>query len=159
MHEQAHIYSFIYPFHFVSTFILWWIMWASDFYVHPHLTHLFITIVYHIGEQSLIMLSRQLCSLGLALSMQALSCLQLHLTLNGLGEMLIMFLLGFTNSVLGFISFYYTVRGLCLVSLETVGECSRLLLTIQCFMYYGCFNRVMCHSICENVRVQTYSKT
>ena len=95
------------------------------------------------------------------MSIQALLCLQLHLTLNGLGEMLIiiMFLLGFTNSVLGFISFDYTVRGLCLVSLETVGECSRLLLTIQCFMYYGCFNRAMCHSICENVRVQRYSKT
>ena len=73
--------------------------------------------------------------------------------------MLIMFLLKFTNCVLGFISFYYTVRGLCLVSLEIVGECSRLLLTIQCFMYYGYFNRVMCHSGCENVRVQTYSKT
>ena len=76
-----------------------------------------------------------------------------------LGEMLIMFLHKFTNSVLGFISFYYTVRGLCVVLLETVGECSRLLLTIQFFMYYGCFSRVMCHSICENVRVQTYSKT
>ena len=73
--------------------------------------------------------------------------------------MLVMFLLRFTNSVLGVISFYYTVRGLCLVSLQTVGECSRLLLTIQRFMYYGCFNPVMCHSICENVRVQTYSKT
>ena len=97
--------------------------------------------------------------MGLAMSMHALLRLQLHLTLNGLGEMLIMFLLGFTNSVLGFISFYYTVRGLCLVSLETVGECRRLLPTIQCFAYYGCFNRVMCHSICENVRVQTYSKT
>ena len=35
-------------------------------------------------EQPLIMLSRQLCSLGLAMSMQAL-CFQLHLTLNGLG--------------------------------------------------------------------------
>ena len=69
--------------------------------------------------------------------------------------MLIMLLLKFTNSVLGFIIFYYTVRGLCLVSLETVGECGRLFLTIQCFMYYGCFNRVMCHSICENVRVRT----
>ena len=97
------------------------------------------------------MLSRQLCSLGLAMSMSLL--------FNGLGEMLIMFLLGVTNSVLGFISFYYTVRGLCLVSLETAGECSRLLLTVQCFMYYSCFNCVVCHSICENVRVQTYSKT
>ena len=105
------------------------------------------------------MLSIQLCSLGLAMSMQALLCFQLHLTLNGLGEMLILFLLGFTNSILGFISFYYTVRGICLVSLETVGECSRLLITTQCFMYYDCFNRVMCHSICENVRAQTYSKT
>ena len=151
--------TFIHLFHFVFTFILWWFIWASGFYVHPHLAHLFITFVYHIGEQSLIVLFRQLCSLGLAMSMQAILCLQLHLTLNGLGEMLTMFLLGFTNSVLGFISFYYTVRGLCLVSLETVGECSRLLLTIQCFMYYGCFNRVMCHSICENVRVQTNSKT
>ena len=73
--------------------------------------------------------------------------------------MLSMFLLKLTNSVLGFIIFHYTVRGLCLASLETVGECSRLLLTIQCFMYYGCFNRVMCHSICGNVRVQMYSKT
>ena len=106
-------------------------------------------VIHHTGEQSLIMLSRQLCSLGLAMSMQALLCLQLHLTLNGLGEMLIMCLLKFTNSILGFIIFYYTVRGLCLASLETVGECSRLLLTIQCFMYYGC----------ENVRVQMYSKT
>ena len=70
-----------------------------------------------------------------------------------------MFLHGFTNGILEFMSAYYTVRGLCLVSLETVGECSRLLLTIQCFMYYGCFSRVMCHSICENVRVQTYRKT
>ena len=41
------------------------------------------------------MLSRQLCSLGLAMSMQVLLCFQLHLTLNGLGEMLIMFLFGF----------------------------------------------------------------
>ena len=56
------------------------------------------------------------------MSMHASLCLQLHLTLDGLGESLIMFLFGFTNSVLGFISFYYTVRGLCLVSLETVGE-------------------------------------
>ena len=122
MHGQTHIYSFIHLFHFVSTFILWWFIWENGFYVHPHLAHLFITFVlHHIGEQSLIMLSRQLCSLGLAMSMQALLCLQLHLTLNGLGEMLIMFLLGFTNRALGFISLYYTVRGLCLVSLETVG--------------------------------------
>ena len=70
-----------------------------------------------------------------------------------------MFLPKFTNTVFGFISFYYTVRGLFLVLLETVGECSRLLLTIQCFMYHGCFNRVTCHLVCENVRVQTYSKT
>ena len=70
-----------------------------------------------------------------------------------------MFLLKFTDSVLEFIIFYYTVRGLCLVSLETVGECSRLLLTVQCFMYYCCFSQVMCYSICENVRVQMYSKT
>ena len=86
------------------------------------------------------MLSRQLFSLGLAMSMHALLCFQLHLTLDGLSEMLIMFLLGFANSVLGFVGFYYIVRGLCLVSLEIVGECSRSLLTIQCFMYYGCFN-------------------
>ena len=105
------------------------------------------------------MLSRQLCSLGLAMSMYALLCFKLHLTLNGSGEMLIMFLLGFANSVLGFVGFYYIVRGLSLVLLEIVMECSRLLLTIQCFMYYGCFNLVMCHSICENVRVQKYSKT
>ena len=105
------------------------------------------------------MLSRQLCSVGLAMSMHALLCFQLHLTLNGLGEMLIMFLLEFADSILGFVGFYYIVRGLCLVLLETVGECSRLLLTIQCFMYYGCFNGVMCHSVCENVRVQMYSKT
>ena len=86
------------------------------------------------------------------MSMQALLCLQLHLTLNGSHEM---FLLGFTNSVVGFISFYYTVRGLCLVLLDTVGECSRLLITVQCFIYYGCFSCVMCHSICKNARVQT----
>ena len=73
--------------------------------------------------------------------------------------MLIIFLLKITNSVLEFIIFYYTVRGLCLVLLETVEECSRLLLTIQCFMYYGYFSRVMCHLICGNVRVQMYSKT
>ena len=153
MDRPTFIHLFIHLFHFVATFILWWFIWASGFYVHPHLAHLFITFaLHHIGEQSLIMLSRQLCSLGLAMSMHALLCSQFHLTLNGLGERLIMFLLGFTNSVLGFISFYYTVRGLCLVSLETVGECSRLLLTIQCFMYYGCFNHVMCHSICENRR-------
>ena len=84
------------------------------------------------------MLFRQLLSLGLAMSMHAFECLQLHLTLNGLDEMVIMFLLKFTDRVLGFIIFYYTVRGLCLVLLETVGECSSLLLTIQCFMYYGC---------------------
>ena len=41
------------------------------------------------------MLSRQLCSLGLAMSMQALLGFQPHLALNGSGEMLILFLLGF----------------------------------------------------------------
>ena len=65
-------------------------------FVHPHLAHLFITFVlHHTGEQSLIMLSRQLCSLGLAMSMQALLGFQPHLALNGSGEMLILFSLGF----------------------------------------------------------------
>ena len=68
----------------------------TGFYAHPHLTHLFITFVlHHTGEQSLIMLYRQLCSLGLAMSMQALLGFQPHLALNGSGEMLILFLLGF----------------------------------------------------------------
>ena len=69
---------------------------ATGFLAYPHLAHLFITFVlHHTGEQSLIMWSRQLCSLSLAMSMMALLGFQPHLALNGSGEMLILFLLGF----------------------------------------------------------------
>ena len=38
MDKPTFISSFIY--YFVSTFVLWWFVWAGASYVHPHSAHL-----------------------------------------------------------------------------------------------------------------------